>query len=266
MLRRQYLRRHRSEHQRFQGQQDFRHVAVADRRIASSAGSAHPSTDAHPSADATEWPGDGRNHFKVCRHRDRHWHCRSGNRGHGSCPEKRVIRQCRRNRERLLRGERPTPSCRPRRPRARPRPAPRRHGEPGGPLGETIPSSGWRTFLVVRAVRSDGSGCYDGSICGRHRLNINDFRASKISGTLRWRIDALPAQQAPPTPPPMPTPPPTPPSGPAMEGTISKCAGTEIVTGIVEVEIEGGSCPEKRVIRQCRRNRERLLRGERLSR
>ena len=95
--------------------------------------------------------------------------------------------------------------------------------------GQRCDIPGGATF----SVRSDGSGCYDGSICAGTGLNINDFRASKISGTLRWRIDALPAQQAPLTPPP------TPPSGPAMEGTISKCAGTEIVTGIVEVEIEG---------------------------
>ena len=86
------------------------------------------------------------------------------------------------------------------------------------------------------SVRSDGFGCYNGSICAGASLNINDFRASKISGTLRWRIDALPGQQAPT---PTPTPTPTPPSGSAIEGTISKCEGTEIVTGLVEVEIEG---------------------------
>ena len=44
-----------------------------------------------------------------------------------------------------------------------------------------------------------------------------------------------------PTPPPTPTPTPTPLSGSAVEGTISKCEGTQLVAGgsIVEVEIEG---------------------------
>ena len=40
-------------------------------------------------------------------------------------------------------------------------------------------------------VRSDGFGCY-GSICAGTGMNLNGFRASKISGTSRWRIDGLP--------------------------------------------------------------------------
>ena len=40
-------------------------------------------------------------------------------------------------------------------------------------------------------VRSDGRGCY-GSICSSESLNLSGFRASKIAGTARWRIDALP--------------------------------------------------------------------------
>ncbi len=41
-------------------------------------------------------------------------------------------------------------------------------------------------------VRSNGQGCYNGSICSGNSLNINSFRASRISGTDNWRIDALP--------------------------------------------------------------------------
>ena len=41
-------------------------------------------------------------------------------------------------------------------------------------------------------VRSNGQGCYNGSICAGESLNINSFRASRISGTNNWRIDALP--------------------------------------------------------------------------
>ena len=41
-------------------------------------------------------------------------------------------------------------------------------------------------------VRSDGRGCYGGSICAGNSLNLNGFRASSISGTDNWRIDALP--------------------------------------------------------------------------
>lgn len=41
-------------------------------------------------------------------------------------------------------------------------------------------------------VRSNGQGCYNGSICAGSGLNINGFRASRISGTDNWRIDALP--------------------------------------------------------------------------
>ena len=41
-------------------------------------------------------------------------------------------------------------------------------------------------------VRSDGRGCYGASICAGNSLNLNGFRASRISGTNRWRIDALP--------------------------------------------------------------------------
>ena len=40
-------------------------------------------------------------------------------------------------------------------------------------------------------VRSDGYGCL-GFVCAGESLTINRFRASKIAGTSRWRIDALP--------------------------------------------------------------------------
>ena len=40
-------------------------------------------------------------------------------------------------------------------------------------------------------VRSDGRGCY-GGICSRNAMNLNGFEASRIAGTSRWRIDALP--------------------------------------------------------------------------
>ena len=40
-------------------------------------------------------------------------------------------------------------------------------------------------------VRSDGLGCY-GSICAGRSINLNGFEASRISGTSRWRIDAVP--------------------------------------------------------------------------
>ncbi len=40
-------------------------------------------------------------------------------------------------------------------------------------------------------VRSDGRGCY-GGICSGNAMNLNGFEASRIAGTSRWRIDALP--------------------------------------------------------------------------
>ncbi len=40
-------------------------------------------------------------------------------------------------------------------------------------------------------IRADGSGCY-GFICSGNSLDLNGFRASRIAGTSRWRIDALP--------------------------------------------------------------------------
>ena len=40
-------------------------------------------------------------------------------------------------------------------------------------------------------VTSDGRGCY-GGICAGGGLNLNGFEASRISGTSRWRIDAVP--------------------------------------------------------------------------
>ncbi len=40
-------------------------------------------------------------------------------------------------------------------------------------------------------VRSDGRGCY-GGICSGNAMNLNGFEASRIDGTSRWRIDALP--------------------------------------------------------------------------
>lgn len=44
---------------------------------------------------------------------------------------------------------------------------------------------------VVFEVRDDGFGCV-GSICAGRSINLNSFRASKISGSSRWRIDELP--------------------------------------------------------------------------
>ena len=41
-------------------------------------------------------------------------------------------------------------------------------------------------------VTSDGRGCYGGSFCAGNSLNLNGFRASRISGTDNWRIDAVP--------------------------------------------------------------------------
>ena len=40
-------------------------------------------------------------------------------------------------------------------------------------------------------VQSDGRGCY-GFICSGQSIDLNGFRASRIDGTSRWRIDALP--------------------------------------------------------------------------
>ena len=40
-------------------------------------------------------------------------------------------------------------------------------------------------------VRSDGQGCY-GFICSSRAVVLNGFRAGRISGTNRWRIDAVP--------------------------------------------------------------------------
>ncbi len=40
-------------------------------------------------------------------------------------------------------------------------------------------------------VQSDGRGCY-GSICSGQSMSLNGFRANRTSGTLRWRIDAVP--------------------------------------------------------------------------
>ena len=42
------------------------------------------------------------------------------------------------------------------------------------------------------SVRSDGSGCYGTTCFGRATISLNEFRASPIAGTLRWRIDAVP--------------------------------------------------------------------------
>ncbi len=41
-------------------------------------------------------------------------------------------------------------------------------------------------------VRSGGSGCY-GSICAGTSMDLNGFQASKIAGTSRWLIEALPS-------------------------------------------------------------------------
>ena len=40
-------------------------------------------------------------------------------------------------------------------------------------------------------VQSDGRGCY-GFICSGQGMSLNGFRASRIAGTSRWRIDAVP--------------------------------------------------------------------------
>ena len=40
-------------------------------------------------------------------------------------------------------------------------------------------------------VRSDGTGCY-GFICSDNAMDLNGFKASRMAGTLRWRIDAVP--------------------------------------------------------------------------
>ena len=40
-------------------------------------------------------------------------------------------------------------------------------------------------------VQSDGRACY-GSICSGQSINLSGFRANRIDGTSRWRIDALP--------------------------------------------------------------------------
>ena len=40
-------------------------------------------------------------------------------------------------------------------------------------------------------VGSDGRGCY-GGICSGNAMSLNGFEASRIAGTSRWRIDALP--------------------------------------------------------------------------
>ncbi len=40
-------------------------------------------------------------------------------------------------------------------------------------------------------VRSDGRGCF-GNICSSGNVNLSGFRASRVSGTSQWRIDALP--------------------------------------------------------------------------
>ena len=42
-------------------------------------------------------------------------------------------------------------------------------------------------------VRSDGRGCY-GGICAGSSLNLSGFEASRITGTSRWRIDAVPGE------------------------------------------------------------------------
>ena len=44
---------------------------------------------------------------------------------------------------------------------------------------------------AVFEVRDDGIGCV-GGICAGGGLTLNNFRASKITGTSRWRIDGLP--------------------------------------------------------------------------
>ena len=43
----------------------------------------------------------------------------------------------------------------------------------------------------VLRVREDGFGCV-GPLCAGTGVTINDFSATKIAGTDRWRIDSLP--------------------------------------------------------------------------
>ena len=44
---------------------------------------------------------------------------------------------------------------------------------------------------AVLLVREDGFGCV-GPICTGTSVTINDFSATRIAGTDRWRIDSLP--------------------------------------------------------------------------
>lgn len=43
----------------------------------------------------------------------------------------------------------------------------------------------------VLSVREDGFGCV-GPICAGTSVTINDFSATRLAGTDRWRIDSLP--------------------------------------------------------------------------
>ena len=44
---------------------------------------------------------------------------------------------------------------------------------------------------TVLRVREDGFGCV-GPLCAGTGVTINDFSATRIAGTDRWRIDSLP--------------------------------------------------------------------------
>ncbi len=61
--------------------------------------------------------------------------------------------------------------------------------DPGDYCTVDIPGINVGTNRFV--VTSDGRGCY-GGICAGGGLNLNGFEASRISGTSRWRIDAVP--------------------------------------------------------------------------
>ena len=56
----------------------------------------------------------------------------------------------------------------------------------------TVDVAGFQLGSNRFEVTSDGRGCYGGSICSGRSVNINGFRATRISGTDNWRIDALP--------------------------------------------------------------------------
>lgn len=82
--------------------------------------------------------------------------------------------------------QQPTQPTQPTQPSPSPRPS-CNIGMELGP-GESCSFSGG-----VFEVRDDGFGCIGGgSLCAGTGITINNFRASKISGTSRWTINGLP--------------------------------------------------------------------------